>query len=170
MALEVWKPSEVDEQLACEAYLEFAGGVAIINNPESTVAIHGLEVVERNFPEIIHVAEELMGEGLVQVIKNANRPEIRTNLMKLEHHFDEALPHMLATVDRVYDECGDRLHDMNPFFGPLRPAPMLKRSIYNNLCHRRLQRVRTAQLILPFHPSPILDGSLKRHTLSKVSA
>jgi hypothetical protein len=168
MVTEAWKPSVEDKQLACEGYVNFAGGVAILNDPEATTAIHAQEVVERNFPEIIHAAESLMHYGLVEVIKKANEPKFRNNLMGLEHRFHDALPHMLATLDRSYDEYQDRLQALNPFFGTLRPAPMLDQHIYNNLCHRRLQRVRIARLILPFRPSPILENSLRRRTLSKV--
>lgn len=158
------------ESLADEAYIQYAIGVAIINNPEHTQPVHGLEVEEENHEAILVHAERLMLSGLQDVIRYANPPGLRSPLIAMEARYLQALPHMQATVSRAYDRYADRLTELNIGLPWVRPAPMTKEVIYRAICHSRLSKLQTARLLDSFRPSPLLEAGLVKRTIDHLSA
>jgi len=171
MSAEAWYPSEDDQYLAREAYLLYASGIAIINNPNSMVHLHAQKVTSTNLSEIAVAAEGLLRQGAEDVIRFAHPPDKRGRLIDLEHGFEFALPHMRRTVEATYEEGGEqlqRIQAINPLFGPLRPAAMLDSGLYKYICHRRWDRANARKLISPFSPSPILVEAIERRTQARV--
>ena len=146
-----YSPSDVDKFRADQAYVRYAGGVAIVHDPVMTMEMHGLSLTED--PEaILSEAVHMMVEGVLGVIRYAHPSELRKVLI-MEDRYEEALPHMIETVRRVTIEQRSRLDALSPSIAPMQPAAMTQRGIYRNLCHGRRDKVTSRKLldgILPF--------------------
>ena len=142
----------------------------MLNDPQSMIHLHALEVDRDNLAEIVVIAEEIIEHGLTNVIRFAHPPGSRESLGKMEGLYSEALPHMRETVERAYSikSASNRLRVLNPLFIPLRPAPMLEKPVYNSVCHSRLHRSHLLKLMGQFQPAPILRDLVAGYHLSRV--
>ncbi len=166
-----WYPTPADQYNATEAYISFASGVAILNNPQATQPIHAVEVCPdtnvEQLTEIAHFAAGLMLRGINGFIRASSPPELRSSFPKMEQNYDIVLPHMGRSIAWVYDKYPDRMRALNPYFGTLRPGAMLNAAVYKNACHGRYDRFKIGKLLEPFRPhrilAPIIDNiSLKK--------
>lgn len=169
-----YAPTEYDKRRADEAYTRYLAGIAMLRDPEGTQPIHGfsLEKVHTGIKPLVRYTGKLMVAGLKNVIRYAHPAEKRSSMAPLEFMFEAALPHMQATVDRIYDDHTERLEDFGPALVPavvaLRPAPMLDKTIYRHLCHGRMAKLSIERLLDDVAPSPILEPFAETMTLSEV--
>lgn len=147
-----WAPSEPDVRQGQEAYLRYAGGVGIINDPHTDFAQgmlgEGREASEHPVCALI-TAEELMYANLVKLAKAANPPELRGATGRLEHRYGSALPHIISIIDRVFenDTMLMRLDRINPALLVMRPSPLEDEAVYKALCHGRRHKLYTSRLL-----------------------
>ena len=155
-----------DMSLAEEGYIRYLGGVVYLHDPEATADMHG-----RDFNEdrelFVAEAEQLMIEGAHQVIRFTNHPDRREKMIAIEDHYREALPGMLAVVRNVFSTDIDREKLLSPSVRFLRPAAFLHENIYKYLCHSRLGKIATTQMLDGVYAAEELRNVLEGRRLGK---
>ncbi|MGH7195830.1 MAG: hypothetical protein ACREGA_03565 [Candidatus Saccharimonadales bacterium] len=165
---ELWQPSQEDLASGQESYVRYLGGLAILHEPKGDFAagLLGVDFFEHDYEEypewaVAH-AETLMYQGLRGVILAANPPESRSPIAQLEHNYAAAIPHIRQTVASICKLQPERLDQINPTIKIFRPMPAANQSIYKSICHSRLEKIQTEDLLEGFLPAPvftiILDG------------
>lgn len=165
---EPFEKSPIDLRLAEDAYLTYALGVAMLLDEKNEVnmAVNGSLLDTGNVGVIVLQAEVFMLDGLRQVIKFAHPPEMRGYLAGLDKLHAEALPHMIAAVDRVLDSRTEELMRLHAGYDFRQPRVMNSESVYNNICHSNLDRLPTRRLLDGFVSDPAFDHVLEGRKLT----
>lgn len=156
MSKELWTPSETDLRCAGKGYIHYSLGLTMINNPLRMKSALGIEAIETSDVSAIYAhAHQTMLSGLRQIVRNANRPELRSRLIAMEDTYDEALPHILNAVDTVFQSSRERLDEINPDLHIVRPMPLTDQVIYGYLCHSRVEKLPAQDIMDGFMPSEV---------------
>ncbi|MGH7241449.1 MAG: hypothetical protein ACREGB_04085 [Candidatus Saccharimonadales bacterium] len=165
-----WSPSTQDVRQGQEAYLRYASGVGILNDPHAEFAAGVLGEgcdVDANPESIIVLAESLMYTNLSRLAKLANPPDIRGDKGRIEQRYEQALPHIMSFVDSVLaSEVGQmRLDRINPALIVFRPSPLEDQFLYRHICHGRRQKIETVRLLDGMGVAIWFEGLLDGRTL-----
>lgn len=163
-------PTDTELRLSEDAYLMHATGIAMLRDPDNEVnmAINSNEAVHVDPEAIVLRAEVLIFEGLRQVVRFANPKNLRTNLLKLEPRFREALPYMIDTVDRVVQTRTEELIRLDSAFDYIAPKAMANETVYKHLCHHT-EKLFTNRLCGGLVPAPVFEQILQGRTLAHLA-
>lgn len=164
-------PSAEERWWAESAYLGYIAGVAVLRHPESERAqeIHGFEeITPENHEDIILSAEKLMVRSLRDVIRFAHPPDERSRLLTMENRFNSALPHMIRTVEGVYNKNSQELYALDPSLWFVHLGPMTDPKIYRSLIHPHLERLRTIRLLDGLNASARFEPILRNRRLQNL--
>jgi hypothetical protein len=133
-----------------EGYVRYAGGVALLHDPDSDFSQSMLIGIDQTDPEsseriVIH-AEDLMLSGLRTVVARANSTPSDRGLAAFEHRYYEARSGIQSIVSEAYKDT-DRLDLLGAAVAALRPNPLRDISIYKALCHGRMHKLHTVRLM-----------------------
>jgi hypothetical protein len=158
--------SPTDTSLAGEGYARYLGGVAYLHDPVATENIHN-QPFSQDRELFVARAEILMLGGAQQVIRYSNDPALRDRMLKMEDHYQDAIAHMESVVDTAFlldPEREKLLMDSIRYF---RPAAFLHENIYRYICHGRLGKIATAQLMDGVFPHKELRDVIEGRKLKK---
>jgi hypothetical protein len=162
-SVEVFVPTPSDELLAKEGYIRYLAGVSYLHAPLDTADLHGFELPTDKM-QLIYKAEDLILEGLKQVITFANKPGDRSRLVNMEESYDQAAIHMMKTVETVFEFERDREEMLFPAVNLFRPAPMLNQQTYKYICHSRMGKLTTFKLMDGVFPAQSLMPDLEKRS------
>lgn len=151
---EYLEPEDYNE--ASEGYIRYCTGIAIVQFPEDMVDIHRRQDIESSADEILAVAERLMIDGIIRVIRTSQEPDFRKHKLEMESRFKKALPAMRELVEHACFHHEARLEKLSPMYPVLRPAPFLHEPLYRKICHGNYTTLKTIRLMDVFMPDPIL--------------
>lgn len=149
-----------------EGYVRYLSGVAFLHDPKNTQEIHR-QPYQENKELFVVQAEALMLDGAKQVIKAANGEVGQNRIANLEEKYDEALGNMQAIVDGVFILHREREDLLLPAVRYFRPAAFLKENIYKYICHGRLGKIATGQMMDGVFPSSELLGVVSDRKLAR---
>ncbi|CAN5635332.1 hypothetical protein BH23PAT1_BH23PAT1_4740 [soil metagenome] len=154
-----------------EAYFYYAAGLAIINNPEGTHALHGKPVESARAGEILLVSEVLILRGLKDIIRYSNPPERRSSMGDMTLCYEEAFPNMNKIRKIVYDdeEYEQRLKDLNFFLPIMRPLATRDEAVYKAICHGRMSELKTSKLFDGFGESGLFSKIIETRTMAQAA-
>lgn len=165
MAGELWTPTDQDKFQAELAYIEYAKGVAILNDPSRFEAMLANDFTAETSSVFVFKAEDLMISGLADIIRYSNPANLRAYMLSMENRFDEALPHIQDTVDRTFENHTARLQRVHEALDLDRPMPLADRAVYKFICHSRFNKLTTKRLLGSFLPHPELVEEIEHRKL-----
>jgi hypothetical protein len=155
-----YDPSDYEKARADEGYIHYLGGIAMINDPFATEALHYLNPKNtRHLEPILEEADSWLWGGLRQVVLYAHPLEIREHSGKIMgKRFKEAKEHMESTVSRVLNGPAQRIEHIKPEIIAVRPQAMLNPKIYSHLCYPRQDKLNAERILREsgLFPSPLL--------------
>ena len=142
MSESTWEPSQTDMFQSQQAYLRYATGIALLNNPPKFGIGNRSEI-----PALVNNARSLMIESCRKMIQMASAPEQRESLEGPADNYDQALPHLQATVSQVYDIQLEPLRRLSPLLESIRPMAVSEQAIYRQVCAGHLGSVSLQELM-----------------------
>lgn len=158
MSKELWTPSETDFLSSSKGYMQYALGLSIVNNPWKMKSLLGVEEIDVSTLDRVYIhAQQTMLNGLKQVIRHTNRPELRSRMIAMEDTYDDALPFIFDAVEATYTRSRDRLDEINPDLHIVRPMPLDNRVTYGYICHSRIEKLPACELMDGFMIAQIFE-------------
>jgi hypothetical protein len=155
MSSEIWNPSEVDTYKGKVAYIRYAAGLAILNDPDKLQPLYRRDMSDgADTDEVLGHAKSLIWAGLSDIIRYANPPEMRRPFANTEDRYHQALPHMIKTVVDSVETERERLDQLNPLIPIIQPLPLTSELIYKHVVHPRKAKVYVSQVMDAFTIDP----------------
>lgn len=159
MTNELWTPTETERICNGKSYVKYALGVVLLNDPLRFLSIFGMDnLCENNKSKAFSHAKSLAKAGLTEVIQYSNEPIYRSPLSAMEDKFEDALPHMLESVNDGFEYFGEQLDALNPALRLVRPMPLSNEVVYKNICHSRVTKLDAASMMGGFMIAEIFES------------
>ncbi len=144
-----WRMSAIDCYAGQEAYMMYATGLAVLNDPEETDGLHLRDLASASDrEEVLTYAQSLIWAGLGEIIRFANPPNCRSPLQKAEPHFEQAQPHMRKILEKTCSSQSGRLEQLHAMIAVLRPLPVAtNEQTYRAIAHGRRHLVKVRHVM-----------------------